>query len=269
MDKHVVFVHGLRRASAKVWMSSGKPPEVWPCWLETDIEGLGVWSIEHDSAPTRWRGYSMSLADRANNILADLLAEERLKHGDISFVAHSFGGLIVEQLLRTANDRTATEPNAADFVNRIRRVAFLGTPHLGADLATWSGTLRLFARPSPATSGLARNDPNLRALNQWYRRFAQQHGIATQSLFETRSTWFGLIVKPDSADPGLPSEPIPVGADHFSIASPESKNSETYRYIRDFLRTPVATGPRTLVANAALESIAKDTSQNSAALERI
>ena len=51
----------------------------------------------------------MPLVDRANNILALLLSEERLKQGDISFVVHSFGGLIFEQLLRTASDRSATQ----------------------------------------------------------------------------------------------------------------------------------------------------------------
>jgi hypothetical protein len=270
MDKHVVFVHGLRRGNAQVWISSGKPPEVWPLWLEADIERLGIWSVEHDSAPTLWRGYSMPLTDRANNILALLLSEERLKQGDIFFVVHSFGGLIFEQLLRTAHDRSATEQNAADLVKRISRVTFLGTPHLGADLATWAGRLRLLARPSSATSGLARNDPNLRALNQWYRRFALQNGIATQTLFETRSTCFGLVVKPDSADPGLPSDPIPIDADHFRIASPASRNSEIYRHVWDFLKAPVATGQRRiLVADATLDAIAKDTSQNLAALERI
>lgn len=189
-------------------MSSGKLPELWPRWLAEDIEKLGVWGVEHDSAPTQWIGYSMPLVDRANNILALLLSEERLKIGDISFVAHSFGGLIFEQLLRTASDRSATERNVADLVSRVSRVTFLGTP-LGADLATWAGRLRLLARPSSATQGLARNDPNLRALNQWYRRFAQQNGIATQTLFETRSTCFGWAVKPDSADPGLPPTRFP------------------------------------------------------------
>jgi hypothetical protein len=211
------------------------------------------------------------LVDRANNILALLLSEERLKQGDISFVVHSFGGLIFEQLLRTASDRSsATQQNVADLVKRISRVTFLGTPHLGADLATWAGRVRLVARPSSASQGLARNDPNLRALNQWYRRYAPRSGIATQTLFETRSTCFGLVVKPDSADPGLPSDPIPIDADHFGVASPASKDSEIYRHVRDFLKTPVATGPRrTLVADAALEAIAKDTGQNTAALERI
>ena len=137
----------------------------------------------------------MPLVDRANNILALLLSEERLKQGDISFVVHSFGGLIFEQLLRIASDRSATEQNVADFVKRISRVTFLGTPHLGADLATWAGRLRLLVRPSSATQRLARNDPNLRDLNQWYRRFAPENGIAAQTLFETRSTCFQMRPK--------------------------------------------------------------------------
>ncbi|HWL21182.1 MAG TPA: hypothetical protein VNS33_16030 [Bradyrhizobium sp.] len=41
----------------------------------------------------------MALGDRANNILPLLLSEERLKSSEIAFVAHSFGGLIVEQTL--------------------------------------------------------------------------------------------------------------------------------------------------------------------------
>lgn len=251
-------------------MSSGTKPELWPRWLADDIEKLGIWSVEHDSAPTRWHGHAMPLVDRANNILPRLLAEGRLKKGEISFVAHSFGGLIFEQLLRTASERRNSEPNVADFVNRIRRVTFLGTPHRGADLATWAGIGRLIFRPSSATQGLGRNDPNLNGLNQWYRRFASENGIATQTLTEGRRTWYGQIVKPDSADPGLPSAPIPVDADHYGIAAPASRSSEVYVHIRDFLNTPVSASPRkALVVDATLDAIANDAKQNTAALERI
>ena len=57
----------------------------------------------------------MSLVDRANNLLPLLLTERRLAQGDISFVAHSFGGLILQQLLRVAGDRSGAEPNVAAF----------------------------------------------------------------------------------------------------------------------------------------------------------
>jgi len=182
IDRHVVFIHGVRFANSTVWLSSGTQPELWPRWLAEDIPGLGVWSIEHDSAPTRWRGHAMPLVDRATNVLALLLADSRLARGDIAFVVHSLGGLILQQALRVATDRSATEPRVADFVSRISRITFLGTPHRGADLATWAGVLRLIIRPSSAAKGLARNDPNLRDLNQWFRRYAANQGIATQTL---------------------------------------------------------------------------------------
>jgi pimeloyl-ACP methyl ester carboxylesterase len=212
----------------------------------------------------------MPLVDRANNILALLLAEARLNDGEISFVVHSFGGLIVEQLLRTASERSTSEPSVADFVRRVRRVSFLGTPHRGADLATWARIGRIFSRPSSAAEGLGRNDPNLNDLNQWYRRFAPENGIATQTLTESRRTWYGQIVKPDSADPGLPSTPIPVDADHYGIAAPPSRSSAVYILVRDFLKTPVPAGPRkVLIGDETLDAIANDAKQNTAALGRI
>lgn len=183
----------------------------------------------------------MALPDRANNVLALLISDDRLKTGEIAFVAHSFGGLVVEQLLRLLADRSPTDLVAAGFLRRVRRIVFLGTPHKGADLATLGSRLRFFARLSDASEGLARNDPNLRELNQWYRGYAPNTGIETLTLFETRKTGlFGHVVKPDSADPGLPSPPIPVDADHYGICSPRSRDSETYKHVRDFLTKPLS-----------------------------
>ena len=231
-----MLIHGVRFSNRKPWLSSGSKPEVWPTWLADDIPGLAVWSIEHDSAPTRWRGHAMPLPDRANNILPLLLADERLAHGDIAFVAHSFGGLILEQLLRVATDRSVREPHVAEFIQRVNRLTFLGTPHRGASLATWVGIIRLLIRPSSAAKGIARNDPNLRELNKWFRRYAVDNGIAIQTLIETKKTLGIIIVPPDSADPGLPSDPIPLDADHLGIASPASRKSEVYVHIKNFLK---------------------------------
>lgn len=150
LERHVVFIHGLRRVGHRVWMS-GQPPESWPLWLTEDVEKLAIWIVEYDSSPTLWRGPSMARVDRANNILARLLAEHRLKKGDIAFVVHSFGGLVFEQMLRVANERAPSEPQVADLLKRISRVTFLGTPHRGADLATWGGRIRLLTRPSIAS----------------------------------------------------------------------------------------------------------------------
>jgi hypothetical protein len=212
----------------------------------------------------------MPLVDRANNILPLLLAEERLAQGDIAFVAHSFGGLILQQLLRVASDRSTLEPSVSGFVKRVNRIAFLGTPHRGADLATWAQILRLFVRPSSVTNALARNDPNLRGLNQWFRAYAIDSGIETLTLTETRKTFFSIIVPPDSADAGLLSDPIPIDADHFGIASPTSRDSEVYVHIRNFLRAPISPRSRNrLFDNDKLQQIAVGTGDNTAALQRI
>jgi hypothetical protein len=89
--RHTVFIHGVRFSRKPVWMSSGDPPELWPRWLADEIPGLTVWSVEHNSAPTKWFGHAMPLVDRANNVLPRLLAEPRLAQGEIAFVTHSFG----------------------------------------------------------------------------------------------------------------------------------------------------------------------------------
>lgn len=269
MSRHVVFIHGLKRVGHAPWMSSGIPEEFWPLWLSKDIAELGIWSIEYDAAPTLWRGHSMARADRASNILPLLLSEEHLKVGEIAFVTHSFGGLIFEQMLRIANERARTEPAIADFLSRIHRVTFLGTPHRGADLASWGARLGLLARLSNAAQGLLRNDPDLRDLNQFYRAYAHQTLIDTQCLVETRPVrWLGMIVKPDSGDVGLPSAPIPIDADHFQIASPKSPASEVYRHVRDQLKKPLER--KTLLADPALlQDIATSTRSTTAAVARI
>lgn len=212
----------------------------------------------------------MSLPDRAANVLAALLAEQRLRQGEISFVTHSFGGLIFAQLLRLAVDRSNTDRVAAAFANRIGGVLFLGTPHRGSPLATLANRLAILVRPSAATKGLSRNDPTLRELNQWFRNHAATSGIITRTLVETKTKWFGLVVEPDSADPGLPASPIPVDSDHSSIAAPGSRRAEVYRQVLRFL-TEAAVAPvrKRLVSDAALEAIKDNTSETAAVLGRI
>lgn len=265
-----MFIHGVRFTNAPHWRSAGSPREVWPRWLADDIPELSVWSVEHESAPTLWRGNAMARVDRANNILPLLLEEPRLARGDLAFVAHSFGGLILQELLRIASDRSPREAVCADFIRRVGRIIFLGTPHRGAHLATWAGVFRQLVRPSSAAQGLVHNDPNLRGLVQWFRRYALDNGIATRTLTETRRTWFFRVVPADSADAGLLSDPIPLDADHFGIASPASRQSQVYLHVRNFLTAPVSPRGRVTRVDAdALEGLAADTAANSSALQRI
>ena len=232
--------------------------------------GLAVWSIQHDSAPTLWRGHAMPLVDRANNLLSLLLTEPRLAQGGISFVAHSFGGIILQQLLRVAADRSPAEPQVAALLRRVRGITFLGTPHHGANLATWARIFWLVVRPSSAVDALATDDSNLRGLNQWFRRYALDTQIPIQTLVETKNTFLIKVVAAHSADPGLPSYPIPLDANHFDIAAPASRTSETYVHLRHFLtEPPTPVSPRGSLPDEFLQRTATRTDSNTTALQRV
>jgi tetratricopeptide (TPR) repeat protein len=180
----------------------------------------------------------MAFTDRADNLLALLRSRGEFASGEISFVAYSYGGLVSKQILRSAEAKASNDPVIAGILHNTRRVCFLGTPHLGADLASIGNVLRLIARPSASAVDLVRNAPYLRNLNLWYRSYSANHRIASLNLVEAQRTWLGHIVKPDSADPGLSSDPILVDANHTTIASPKDRNDEIYIHVRDFLAQP-------------------------------
>src|SRR5262249_43405567 len=140
----------------------------WPLWLAKDCNNVAVYAIGFEASVSRLRGTAMHFTDLADNVLPVLLAEPALADGRLIFVGHSLGGLLIKQLLRKADADALENPRAADLIERVDKVAFLATPHSGASLATWGDRLRLLVRPSAATAALARNDPNLRNLNQWY-----------------------------------------------------------------------------------------------------
>ncbi len=216
--------------------------------------------VGYDAPATRWGGTAMHLADRADNILARLLAEPALRVGNIMFVAHSLGGLVVKQILRNAERRSKNEPDVEQFLHRVRRVAFLGTPHSGADLAGVANLLKLIVRPSAATLGLKRNDPALRDLNLWYRAYVRKNALDSLVLFETRRMGlFGTVVKADSSDPGLPSDPIPVDCDHDALTRPKDRGSDVYIHIRDFVSRPLAGEHRDMVVEAQLRALTNET----------
>jgi len=116
-------------------------------------------------------------------------------------------------------------------------VALLATPHAGSRLASAVSRLRAIFRPSPATASLVHNDPHLRDLKQWYCNWATSRKIGHLALVEKKPVRFlGIIVDPESADPGIVGEQIvPVDYNHITIAKPEDRDSEIYRLVLKFL----------------------------------
>lgn len=253
--QHVILFHGLGGHPYDTWRLLNKPKICWPQWLAEDIQGLAVWTVGYEAAVSRWRGSAMHLIDRATNVLMRILTEPRLQSGEIILIGHSFGGLVIKQLLRTAESMARHDDRASNFEKRVRRVAFLATPHLGTDSAAWGDRLRIFIRPSATTACLVRNDPNLSGLNRWYHNWSTAQSIAHLILTESQPIrWCGLIVKPDSSDPGLLLPPIPIDANHITICKPKDRSSEVYVHIRDFITRRLDMGRRETVIEGMLKS---------------
>jgi pimeloyl-ACP methyl ester carboxylesterase len=146
----VIFIHGLNGDERSTWQFEKTPS--WQTWLSDALPEANIWSLGYGLTSSWLRGGSIPLTDRAINVLATLsveLREDRL----IVFVCHSYGGLLVKQLLRTSRE---IAPEYADLMKRVRGVVFLGTPHTGSGVAEYSLALRKILRSSPAIDELRR-----------------------------------------------------------------------------------------------------------------
>ncbi|MGJ0511705.1 alpha/beta hydrolase [Methylocystis sp.] len=257
----VIFFHGLGGDLHETWTSPDST--VWPNWIAEDIDGLSIYLVGYEAPMSKWqgRGSGMHPVDHANAILQQLDTEPGLANGDLYLVGHSLGGLIIKMMMRRAKLSQSSAANS--FVQRVRKVAFLATPHTGADLGQIANLLRVLTRRSPATESLARNDPDLRALNEDYRKIAQEPAVQHLILSEREELILrkkflgfdvpvnlGVIVKPDNADPGVNVDPIPISVDHIQIAKPNDRNDEIYRYVRAFLQRPTTPTERNDSTNA-------------------
>lgn len=243
-DIHVIFLHGLGGDANGTWLKKGSKDEAWPIWLAEDNCDLNIWTVEYDAPKLKFDSSGMGIPDLAVNIFEHILKVPELAEGEIIFVCHSLGGLITKQILRIANDQT-NRVEVKQFLGRVSGVAFLGTPHLGSDIAVHGhnifakGLLRCFTfqQPSIVAASLSRNDPNLRELNTWYRDWCQHKDIRHLVLTETEKM-YGIVtvVKPDSADPGIAGvRAIPISVSHENICKPNDKNDEIYTHIKGFL----------------------------------
>lgn len=234
-EKHVIFFHGLGGHPLDTWKSQ-KHEEGMLNWLNEE-KCLCVWTVDYEAPVSRWSGRTgMHYTDRATNILKLVVSDPDLSSGKITLIGHSLGGLVIKQILRNADSLANSDSRVRLFLNRVSKVGFLGTPHAGADTATIADKLRIFIRPSVATKSLVRNDPSLRDLNYWYREWVSGRQITNLVLVESKPIKIlGVIVKPDSSDPGLGTRPISVDEDHISLCKPLSKGSEVYKLMHDFV----------------------------------
>jgi pimeloyl-ACP methyl ester carboxylesterase len=267
----VVFVHGLGGSGLETWHSDASAVkqlqqqaqkagtefdpgqlDFWPVWLGKDRPDLGIWSLEYEVEPSDWKGGTMPLAERANNVL-EIFANKRLGQRPVVFITHSMGGLLVKQLLRNATDFGSGRQR--QVAEQTKGLIFLATPHSGSNWSNWAqfinGLLLNLPKISLSVEELEYGHSRLQELNYVYRGHKQLGQIPVKAYYETRPLKsIGVVVDRVSADLGKPEAPTPVDADHISICKISKQDREEgvvygsiLLFLEDYLTGEKSTAP--------------------------
>jgi pimeloyl-ACP methyl ester carboxylesterase len=246
----VVFVHGLGGGSHSTWACADVAQGFWPLWIGDDFTNVGVWTLGYRADVSAWTSESMPLADRGTAIL-ETLTNEGLGERPIIFITHSMGGILAKQILRHATSFGVKRWES--IARRTRGIAFLATPHAGADMAGFAEFARLLLRTNEQVGELRAHHPRLRELHAWFLKFQSDHKVLCRTFCETRELRPGilglslpkgiLVVDQTSAEPHVPGEvAIPLDEDHVSICKPSDRNAPLYKSLRRFIKDVLSEG---------------------------
>ena len=233
----LVFVHGLAGHPWGTWHPQSKTDnqnvELWPFWLGENLRANGidinVWSFGYDAPGFQYFGQGMSRFDQASNLLKHLEVND-IGDRPLIFVTHSLGGLVVKQVIRTAQ----SFPQYQAIIEQVQGIIFLSTPHTGTHLANLIKNIGFLTRPTVNVEELKEHSPQLRDLNEWYGQNVEQLGIKTEVFYETQPLNGFLVVNEDSANPRIKDvKPVAILADYNSIAKPR-KNDLVYLSVIKF-----------------------------------
>ena len=251
----LVFVHGLGGGSRTTWMREPKDDATfWPAWLAADFaSSLGVWTLGYAADVSAWQRESMPLADRGNAVLEQLV-NERLGERALIFVAHSLGGILVKQILNAAESQGV--PRWQRIAQATRGIAFIATPHSGANIASFASFVGSVLRPNEPVEALRAHEPHLRELHGWFlNTYLQRHPVVCRTYCERRELrpelFLGLklpkgivVVDATSAEPNIRGErAIPLDEDHSSICKPVDRNAPLCKSIWAFVAECLAPPP--------------------------
>ena len=218
----VIFIHGLGGDPRATW-TVGSATECWPDWLQTDLSKANIYLLGYPTdVIATWLAGEMSLYERAKAVL-DHLAARGLGKKPMAIIAHSLGGLLGKQLIRTGYD--APDEDWRAIAMSCKLMMFLGTPHSGSSVASALG----FVAPKLSSKmiNILKNDnEHLDELNEWYRN---RDGVKTVVYYEKLPTRGIQIVSQKSADPGVAGTvAVPVDADHLTICKPGNRDATIY-----------------------------------------
>jgi pimeloyl-ACP methyl ester carboxylesterase len=223
----IVFVHGLH-GSRESWRASNGA--YWPDLVRTDprFAYSDVEVAEYPTPASNGRMTSVQLAD----VLWDRLQQDRVwDHREVVFVAHSLGGILVEEML-------LRHPAGAA---KVRFIVSYGTPHEGSSIARMAS---LYDK-DPLLGELSDTNDNafLTHLENDWRGHDSVNGIHRFCAYETEDTApesrFGRYLKAHARVVGyysatygcdVTTPPQEIRADHVNMIRPPDRQSAAYDF---------------------------------------
>lgn len=223
----IVFVHGLH-GSHESWRAANGA--YWPDMIRTDPR-FAYSDVEVAEYPTPESNGRMSSLQLADALFAHLRQDHVWEHREVVFIAHSLGGILVEEMLLKHPAEAA----------RVRFIVSYGTPHEGSLVARIAS---LYDR-DPLLNDLSDAGDNtlLTQLESNWRGHASVNGIHRFCAYETEDTapesGFGRylrtharIVSYFSATYGcdVTTPPQEIHADHVNMIRPLDRRSTAYDF---------------------------------------
>ena len=217
----VLFVHGLGESDESWRLRAERLGTTYADRLRTDTDWTPL-DVRYNSG--------LHVSDNGTSLAAlvdDLIAAWPVPVTDLAFVGHSMGGLVVRSA--TAQAMGGRRP----WVDLVRRVVCLGTPHLGASLekVVHLGARALAALPPAAPFGriLDTRSPGIVDLRHGYISREEWHGQ------DLTARWGGSRIA---------AAPLPGARYHFVAATvgPTQRHPVSQLIGDWFVRVPSATG---------------------------
>ncbi len=248
----IVFVHGLHGDRTSWRAANGT---YWPDLMKADprFAYSDVVVAQYPSPPSGGKSSSLQLSEI---LWANLRQDHVWEHREIVFVAHSLGGILVEEmLLRHPTDAA-----------RVKFIVSYGTPHEGSTVAR----IASFYDKDPLLNDLSDAGSNifLSNLESTWRGSPQVNGIHRFCAYETEDTqpedgWMRYlrphtrVVSYFSATYGcdVTTPPQAVHADHIHMIKPANRTDAAYDFFRRVYRDNPITEHQTVTREAVVAGL--------------
>jgi pimeloyl-ACP methyl ester carboxylesterase len=223
----IVFVHGLH-GSRESWRASNGA--YWPDLIRTDPR-FAYSDVVVAEYPTPSSNGKMSSVQLADILWTHLNQDHVWEHREVVFIAHSLGGILVEEMLLRHPAQAA----------RVRFIVSYGTPHEGSTIARMASIYD----KDPLLSDLSDAGDNtfLTQLEGSWRGHDSVNGIHRFCAFESEDTTpengvgrylktHARVVSYFSATYGcdVTTPPQEIPADHLHMVRPLDRTSSAYDF---------------------------------------